>query len=415
MRPGPLRIFWDQRLVGILTLNPEREFHFCYDEQWLAASDSQAISLNLPLCEQPFSGARVRSFFANLLPEGDLRHQICQRLGLSPQSVFGLLQPLAGDCAGALSVAAGPGPPRNQGYVQIPMAQLEKLANSRSVLPQLTGAGGVRLCLAGSRDKLPVFLDGNRFYLPLEGSPSSHILKFEGGDLPYLTANEVFCNMLARTLNLPVPEMALVKVGCQSLVVIKRHDRYLDTQQRLRRLHQEDFCQALGWGPAQKYQTRGFVSLEGCFELLDRHSLEPAPDLESLLRWQIFNLLCGNSDGHAKNLSLLYGLTGTVRLAPFYDLVCTRAYRLLKRDLALAVGRQGDPDQVCAADWRSLARRVGVGKKYLQKQVDQMARQVEPAALETAQEFRHRYGESPILQMIMAVLRRQSHRIRKMA
>jgi serine/threonine-protein kinase HipA len=41
----------------------------------------------------------------------------------------------------------------------------------------LAGHDGLRLSLAGAQDKLPVVFDGARIGLPLNGTPSSHILK----------------------------------------------------------------------------------------------------------------------------------------------------------------------------------------------------------------------------------------------
>ena len=43
--------------------------------------------------------------------------------------------------------------------------------------PMLAGKDGLRLSLAGAQDKLPVVFDGERIGLPLDGTPSSHILK----------------------------------------------------------------------------------------------------------------------------------------------------------------------------------------------------------------------------------------------
>jgi serine/threonine-protein kinase HipA len=77
--------------------------------------------------------------------------------------------------------------------------------------------------------------------------------------------------------------------------------------------------------------------------LVQDASSEPAIDTQHLLRWQVFNVLAGNSDGHAKNLALLHLGDGTTRLAPFYDLVCTRAIARIDVHLAFEVGGERNP------------------------------------------------------------------------
>ncbi len=124
----------------------------------------------------------------------------------------------------------------------------------------------------------------------------------------------------------------------------------------MQRLHQEDFCQALGYGFEKKYQEYGGSTFADCYQLLQDASTDPAIDTQNLLRWQIINVLAGNSDGHAKNLSLLYLQNGGIRLAPFYDLVCTRAIERIDYHLAFDVGGQRDPGQITTKHWESLAR-----------------------------------------------------------
>jgi serine/threonine protein kinase HipA of HipAB toxin-antitoxin module len=55
------------------------------------------------------------------------------------------------------------------------------------------------------------------------------------------------------------------------------------------------------------------------FNLL-RLSPTPARDRLNLPRWSLFQVLIGNTDAHAKNLSFYFGPQGLV-LAPAYDLV----------------------------------------------------------------------------------------------
>jgi serine/threonine-protein kinase HipA len=140
-------------------------------------------------------------------------------------------------------------------------------------------------------------------------------------------------------------------------------------------------------------------------------SVDPLLDTEQLLRWLIFNAAVGNADGHAKNLSLLFGERGSVRLTPFYDLVCTRAYKRLDRDLAMRIGETADPGQIRAGDWNMLAESIGVGRKYLLDQVREVADGVLEAIGRVATEFRSRYGDSPAIQMVVPSVEKHARRL----
>lgn len=399
MSPESLGVFLAGERVGTLAREGDWQLSFRYCPQWLVSPGRRAISLSLPLTDQPFQDEAARSFFRGLLPRGHLRSVICQRRGLSEDDLLAQLKALAGDCPGAVSLATGDAPDRQRGYLEISRTQLQDLAAAPPVLPQLSGAGGIRLTLAGSRDKLPVYLEGNHIYLPVGGSPSSHILKFGSRET---VANELLTNLMAQGLGLTVPEMVMVSTGSSWMVVIKRFDRALGDSGKLQRLHSEDLCQALG--DDQRLQDEG-PSLARCFEVLARHSVEPALDLEALLRWQAFNLLVNNPNGKAENLSLILWERG-VRLAPFCGLRTGPDHG----DTRLALGQQDAAGRVHIGDWRTLARQVGVKEKYLLSLVAEMARRMEQIAQDTAEVFQKRNGDSPVIQLIQPVIRQQARR-----
>ncbi len=106
---------------------------------------------------------------------------------------------------------------------------------------------------------------------------------------------------------------------------------------RLIRLAQTDLCQLAGKPSEVKYETDGGPGFVECFKLVSQYSVMPAVDQRSLLKWLFFNLYTGNNDSHAKNLALLNTKSG-LRLAPFYDLMCTRLYSGLGRHFAFQFG-----------------------------------------------------------------------------
>lgn len=134
----------------------------------------------------------------------------------------------------------------------------------------LAGQDGLRLSLAGVQDKLPVVFDGQRIGLPRDGTPSTHILKPAIATVEDSVINEAFCLALARAMQLQTAQSQIGAVGERRFLLVERYDRTLAANGQRVRLHQEDFCQALGVVPELKYQNEGGPGLEHCFELIRR-------------------------------------------------------------------------------------------------------------------------------------------------
>lgn len=367
-----LQIWHGEARVGELYLGVDgRSIGMRYDEDWRRRG--VAISQSLPLSQPDYPPAEARAhlWFANLLPEEGSRAALVRRLGVSDDD-FSLLRALGGDCAGALRLLAdaeeGAEPP---GLSPVDPDLLRAWASGREryALLQAQPGSGARLSLAGAQDKIPIVLQGDEVYLPRGATPSSHILKF--AERPGIVLNELCLNTLAERLGIPCPPTRVLRLGGETMLAVQRFDRECRDGQ-LRRLHQEDVCQALGLPKSRKYQADGGPGLGDCAALLRRGVTAPALAVAQLLRWQIFNVLAGNSDGHAKNISLLQRGDGRWNLAPSYDLVCTRILPF-DPELAMAVGAQAHPQQVLPRDWQAMARELGVAPPYALKQVRELA------------------------------------------
>lgn len=395
--------------VGILEHTQDGAIRFAYSSKWLQSPESFPISLTLPLRQEPFSEP-ARTFFSNLLPEGDSRQLLCQRLGISVGNDFELLSAIGGECAGALSLSSSEDPPKwpRADYRRLPAAELERLAQA-PILPALDGRGGLRLSLAGAQDKIPVFIDGTSIHLPVGDSPTTHILKFPNQRFKHLPANETLVAALARQAGLPVVDTELWDLRKEGMCVVRRYDRVRSPDGRVLRMHQEDLCQALGFLPIRKYEKEGGPTFAQCFERVRSASTDPIVDSQNLLRWLAFNALAFNADGHAKNLSLLYQ-NGELRLAPFYDLVCTRAYPRLGRDLAMGIGEESDATLIRRRHWEKLAQEAGLGSRFVVQTVKEMAERFADSISPTAAEFREKYGRRPALELVVPTVRRQAKR-----
>jgi serine/threonine-protein kinase HipA len=413
-----LGVFFADRRVGTLEFDAESDrLLFLYDPSWLRAPDRFAISASLPLREGPHEPPVVRAFFANLLPEGEVRQGVARRLGLSESNDFALLRALGGDCAGALSLmeekAPDAGEPEESSDPPLSLEALGRMARAGGALSRVGAQGRIRLSLAGAQEKLPVRYQGGEFFLPSGKSASTHIVKFPNRSYKQLPTNELFSTLLAADLGLETCRCELVRVQRESVLVVSRYDRANDGGNVVR-LHQEDFCQALGLPPSRKYEEEGGPSFAACVRVVTEISANPARDVEALIRWIVFCALLGNADGHGKNLSLLRHGDGRWRLAPFYDLVCTAAYPQLERYLAMHVGSTNDPGQIGAKDWEQLAIQSEIRPRVVLDVVHEMAGSIEGAVDKILGRYRDTYGASAFLAQLPSLIRRRCRRLRRL-
>jgi serine/threonine-protein kinase HipA len=409
-----LFVHYQRRLVGTLELSAAGEWAFAYVPEWRQSAEGFPVSLSLPL-GGALSGASAHGFFANLLPEAEVRRLLCRRLGISESNDFALLAAIGGECAGALSVSADPdsGEPGSRGeYRELSASELSRLAAREGVLAGITAEKSVRLSLAGAQDKLPVRLEGDRILLPHGGAASTHILKFESRHFKHLPANEVLMSLVAIESGLPTAPARLLRFGRRSACCVERYDRRVLDDGTVQRIHQEDFCQALGLPPGAKYEKEGGPTFARCFEVAVAHVREPLADGRILLQWLAFNALTFNSDAHAKNASLLYDQT-VPRLAPFYDLLCTRAYPHLDRNLAMKIGGEEDPTILLRRHWEQLAEATGLKPSFVLDTVRELAERLPGAVVRARSHFKEAYRESPALELVIPKVTRQVRRLLK--
>jgi serine/threonine-protein kinase HipA len=286
------------------------------------------LSLSLPLTTESYPQGLTRAFLDGLLPEGESRRVLARDLGLQEADTFGLIQALGRDCAGALVIQpaadAAPGLPTTLTAEPLSDDDIADLvANLRSAP---LGAGGrVRISLAGVQEKLLLTrMPDGRWGRPVDGTPSTHILKPEIAGYPATIENEAFCMRLAHALGMEVAPVETTQISNRKLIVVERYDRVVGPGGGVKRLHQEDLCQATGLPPQQKYEADGGPSLRRMAGLIEAATSRDS--LERLLQAVTLDVVIGNGDAHAKNFSILHTESGALRLAPLYDLMSTLHY-----------------------------------------------------------------------------------------
>lgn len=418
MNDDSLAVWFGGRRVGLLRSRPGQGMEFDYDPGWIQ-SGGLAISQSMPLQsgQLTVSDSRAHRFFANLLPEAMARARIVRRCRI-PDNDFALLRALGRECAGALEILPDgnePDDPSSHSYERIGDSRLADLQfESGWDFEGLERRPAPLPSLAGAQDKTAVTLFDEQICLPKGTAPSSHILKFDALEYSNVLAFECFATLLAKSAGLPVVDFELRTVGRDFIALIQRYDRVPEDDGRILRLHQEDFCQAMGFSSQNKYETDGGPSFADCYRLIRDVSDAPLDDLERLLRWQVFNVLAGNSDGHAKNLSLLYGSDGATRLAPFYDLVPTRAIENLDHDLAIGVGGMRNPGNIGRRHWESLAAECDVRSDVVLSLVEEIAESLMTHSVEARARFEETHGRLPALNRVEQVVSRQCRRATRM-
>lgn len=368
-----LDIFWNGRIVGRYDLLDDGSELFSYDGSYLESADAVPISHSLPLRADPYGKRQLRPFFAGLLPEESQRQRIAAYLGLAERDDFSMLEAIGGECAGALEIIPRGKSPHGNTDALSPCDdhRLLEIVKSLPYRPMLAGESGLRLSLAGAQSKLPVVFRDGHFYLPENGTPSTHILKPELSEwFKGIVANEHCCMTLASAIGIPAAETRIIDVGDIPCLLVTRYDRAVDPRSGVvRRIHQEDFCQALGRPPEQKYQSDGGPLAREIVRLVrDGWSTTPAKDVLAFVDLVVFNAIIGNADAHGKNYSMLYDGRRR-RLAPGYDLVSTVFWPALASAPAMKIGGSDSINSILSGHWRKFAQETGVSLAALRSRI----------------------------------------------
>jgi serine/threonine-protein kinase HipA len=400
-------VYYETVPVGVIEVT-DAGASFAYDIGWASVRGAFPLSLRIPLAAPGADASVLVPWLMNLLPEGAPLVAVGRQLGTSPLDVVGMVEKVGRDTAGALSIGR-PRRGRAPGYRPVPdEAALARIINELPAKPFLVGDEGVSMSLAGAQEKLPVAFADGKFAIPVDGAPSTHILKPDNPGLYGSVQNEALCLVLARRAGLRAAGVTTGMAGGRSYLLVSRYDRMM-RDGNWSRLHQEDFCQALGKPPAAKYEHNqtgipgpGLVDF---FAVARQHM--GAADLIALMQAVIANVLLTNVDAHAKNYSIL--LTGRgARLAPLYDLMCGAAWPNVTENMAQGIGGKNRGGHIHARHWRRMAGECGLNGTALLRHVAALAAKVAFEVGPAADEVRKMpAGDHPMLADFVAAIRKR--------
>lgn len=403
-----LDVWMNGELVGEWSMSDVGVPYFRYDAGWADSPHARPLSLSLPLAPHnaPHRGARVESWFDNLLPDSrDIRERIARRFGTGSTRPIELLAAIGADCVGAVQLLpAGAPPPDVRRLDADPVSDAEVAQLLRDVTtrpgfaPVARDTRPFRISIAGAQEKTALVRLGGRWHVPRGATPTTHILKLPLGlvgnmrhDMRDSVENEWLCMQLLGELGFPVARTEIATFadarGEEKVLVVERFDRRLQDEGWILRLPQEDLCQATGTPPERKYEADGGP---GIVQALDFLGAGNAPQLDRLTfaRTQLAFWLLAAIDGHAKNFSVFLKRAGYV-LTPLYDVLS--AWPVISRgpgelayqeaELAMALRgtkrRYRDISRIPLRAWRRLAAATGVPDAF--RHFEALVHEVEPA------------------------------------
>ncbi|MEO1193604.1 MAG: type II toxin-antitoxin system HipA family toxin [Pseudomonadota bacterium] len=429
----------DDREVGRV-VRARGRLTFTYADSWLRTPGAYPLSLSMPLAAGKQGHSAIEPFLWGLLPDNALvLRRWAQMFHVSPQNLFGLVAAVGEDCAGAVQFMT---PERfdalqREEAPRVSWLSEEEVAARLRVLRQDGSAGRTtadlgQFSLAGAQPKTALLFDGQRWGIPAGRTPTTHILKPTTAEFDGHAENEHICMALARSLGLPTATTQVLTFEEVTAIAVERYDR-VDTRQLAAsaaartaaaadaaaaqdaavmaqfsrktpfyRVHQEDLCQALGLHPSKKYQNEGGPSPQAIVSLLRSTIAGQAAqaDVTTFIRFLAFNWIVGGTDAHSKNVSLLLGSDGVVRLAPFYDIASIYAYPHIdprKAKLAMKIGDTYRIDDVSWRKWAALAKDLRLPADQVIDEVREMARGLPAALAEEVRIARTKGLEHPVL------------------
>ena len=388
-----LVVVLDDAVAGTLTRLRGGRLRFEYDDEYRRRPNATPLSVSMPTQVRSHPDGVIAPWLWGLLPDNEaVLARWARQFHASASSPFSMLAtPIGHDCAGAVRFAspedlsdllARPGEVAWLSGEEVAERLRELKRDSTAWLGQaFTG----QFSLAGAQAKTALLLRDGRWGVPTGSIPTSHILKPAVSGLDDHDLNEHLCLDAARRAGLTVASTRVAQFADESAIVVYRYDRRTGDGE-VRRIHQEDLCQALGVPPSRKYQNQGGPGPKEIIRLF-RQAMAPRVADEAIWRFVdalAWNWLIAGTDAHAKNYSLLIA-ANEVRLAPLYDVASALPYGTHERKLRFAMKIGGDYGvHPYRNTWPAAARGLGLDPDETVARVDALAGRAPDAFVDAA-------------------------------
>ncbi len=368
---------------------------FAYFSEWINHEQGRPLSLSLPFTpnNQIYQGVIVTNFFDNLLPDSDIiRRRLAQRHQAHSVNPFDLLTAIGRDCVGAIQLLPPDEFPndlfsiRGNPLNETEIAALIRNSTNNTKLFQQTD-DDLRISIAGAQEKTALLWHENQWFLPEGNTPTTHIFKLplglvgnEQADMRTSVENEWLCSKIIEVYGLEVAQCEIGQFEEQKVLIVKRFDRKLSSDQSwIIRLPQEDFCQAMGISPLNKYQRDGGIGIKQIMTILNS-SKQRNIDKRNFFKSQVLFWLLAATDGHSKNFSIFHLPHNEYHLTPFYDILSLHPIIGTKRNqiapqkvkLAMAVDGYYLLNQIQYRHWIKQASQTGLETEIAQQIIEEV-------------------------------------------
>ncbi len=360
-----LFVFLNGRRAGTLDTSDRRALRFAYTAEYTVDPTSTPLSVSMPLRHSPYTNTTVHPFLWGLLPDDPrVIERWAREFGCSASDIGGLLHGVGTDVAGAATFVTGEAPPRTGPSGDVRWLDDEDIADVLRALRQDTATWRSdslgRWSLAGAQAKVALHRDPSteRWGIPSGAVPTTHIMKPAVGGLEDFDINEHLCLSAADRLGIRAAGTEIRTFAGERTLVVRRYDRIANGA-LVRRIQQEDLCQALAIHPDRKYEVDGGPGADQLGRLI--RDVCGGVDVQRFFEALAFSWLVLATDGHAKNFSFL--LDGPhVRFAPLYDVASALPHVAYPRRAKLAqrVGGESRAAFIKRRHWERLARRLGL-------------------------------------------------------
>lgn len=399
---------------GTVRTLPSGRHEFEYSAVWLNRGPGIPLSISMPLGETPYPHQVITPFLWGLLPDNEKIHNQIAVAGddrVSPRNVAALLAKVGIDCAGAVQIIPDKASLTEQ-QLDDPVEWLTDEQIGAIVRRMRDGKGANiqpgpwvegRFSLAGAQPKFTLTKDPvtGAFGFPSWRTPSTHIFKPPMPDLADQLHNEHVCLSIARMLNINAVDSQIMHFDGEPVIAVDRYDRRT-VDGSVRRLHQEDMCQAMSVYPACKYQSDGGPSASGIARKVLHGSAHPARDIETFARSLVLNFLIGGTDAHGKNYSVIFGRGGKYRLASIYDINSLIPYGIdRKTRMAMSIGGKYRIADIQPRHFEKLALDIGTEPAAMRQILEEMVGQLPDAASSVVASCRKQRVDSEIFDRLI--------------
>lgn len=365
-----------------------------YDDNWSETKGSFSVLPTINKNDSIHTGEHVYNYFENLMPEESRR----EGLNVKESGLDELLKIHSSDSAGAIDIYSHDYNTNKINSNSFKKFTLKEISDkfkkdSRNFVKTLEKDIDHNFSIAGAQAKFTCRFKDGAIYFPDAGGATTHIIKpipyhnlgISPRDKDITPFNEFISMSIAKKIWADTPKVNLIESDGINFYCVERYDRSVDGE-NIVKSHQFDFCQLIGKSSSEKYEEKNGPTLAEIRENIETYCSNPIKDSEKYYDWILFNMYISNIDCHSKNISLVVDDDGSVKLAPFYDLLTMKIYRMGEK-FPYMINGKNKLSNINGHDLEFLSLSFGTDKKYMIERAIYLERKIIKASNDVSREI----------------------------